>query len=115
MPLCIAQCMTVGAPQTGKSSLKRRLLNQTGRPNKSTGVAEKPVVCAVTIDGSEWTVLQWEEEGAQLLQGIKQLPSKENPKTHQLPSNSSISTPENTEDLLFPKDKSPSAVEKPEE
>ena len=30
MLLCIAQCMTVGAPQTGKSFLKRRLLKQTG-------------------------------------------------------------------------------------
>ena len=46
MPLCIAQCMTIGAPQSGKSSLKRRLLKQTGQPNKSTGVAEKPVVSA---------------------------------------------------------------------
>ena len=53
MPLSIAQCMTVGAPQTGKSSLKRQLLKQTSRPSMSTGVAEKPVVCAVTVDGSE--------------------------------------------------------------
>ena len=49
MPLCIAQCMTIGAPQSGKTSLKRRLLKQTGQPNKSTGEAEKPVVSAVIL------------------------------------------------------------------
>jgi len=102
MPLCIAQCMTVGAPQTGKSSLKRRLLKQTGRPNKSTSVAEKPVVCAVTIDGSEWTVLEWEEEGAQLVQGAKESPSKENPETKQLPT-PFISSAEGTEDSFIPR------------
>ena len=83
MPLCIAQCMTVGAPQTGKSSLKRRLLKQTGQPSKSTGVADKPVVIAVTVEGDEWTVLDWEEEGAQYLQGITHQPSRDN---EQLPS-----------------------------
>jgi len=84
MSLCIAQCMTVGAPQTGKSSLKRRLLKQTNIPNKSTGVADKPVVSAVTADGSEWTILEWKEEGAQFLQGIEQKPSKEKPKEKQV-------------------------------
>jgi len=98
MPLCIAQCMTVGAPQTGKSSLKSRLLKQTDRPNMSTGVAEKPVVCAVTIYGSEWTVLEWGDEGAQFLQGIEQQPSKQNTENDQLPS-SSISNPGDTEGL----------------
>ena len=85
MPLCIAQCMTVGAPQTGKSSLKRRLLKQTGQPSKSTGVAEKPVVIAVTVEGDVWTVLEWEEEGAQYLQGLTHQPSRDN---EQLPSSS---------------------------
>ena len=33
MPLCITQCTTIGAPQSGKSSLKRRLSKQTGQPN----------------------------------------------------------------------------------
>jgi len=66
MPLCIAQCMKVGAPQTGKSSLKRRLLKQADGQNMSTGVADKPVETAVTIDGTEWIVLDWEDEGAQV-------------------------------------------------
>ena len=61
MPLCIAQCMTVGAPQTGKSSLKRRLLKQADGQDMSTGVADKPVVTAVTADGTEWTALEWED------------------------------------------------------
>ena len=82
MPLCIAQCMTVGAPQIGKSSLKRRLLKQINQPNKSTGVADRPdVVSVVTVDGSEWTVLGWEEEGAQFLLGIDQQPSNEETKS----------------------------------
>jgi len=93
MPLCIAQCMTVGAPQTGKSSLKRRLLKQTSQPSMSTGVAEKPVVCAVTVDGSEWTVLEWDDEGAQFPQGIEQQPSNMNTGNDQLPTSSS---PEDT-------------------
>ena len=76
MPLCIAQCMTVGAPQTGKSSLKRRLLKQADGQNMSTGVADKPVVTAVTADGTEWTVLDWEDEGAQFMQTIEWPPSK---------------------------------------
>ena len=63
MPLCIAQCMTVGAPQTGKSSLKRRLLKQADGVNKSTGVADEPVVTAVTADDTKWTALDWEDEG----------------------------------------------------
>ena len=98
MPLCIAQCMTVGAPQTGKSSLKRRLLKQIDRPSKSTGVADKPVVSAVTADGCEWTILEWEEEGAQFLQGIGQQPSQEETVTKQL-SSSSTSIPGDTKEL----------------
>ena len=98
MPLCIAQCMTVGAPQTGKSSLKRRLLKQTGQPSKSTGVAEKPVVIAVTVEGDEWIVLEWEEEGAQFLRGIEQQPSAD---IEQVPSSSKerSSKPEESEVL----------------
>ena len=98
MPLCIAQCMTVGAPQTGKSSLKRRLLKQTGQPSKSTGVADKPVVIAVTVEGDEWTVLEWEEEGAQFLHSITHQPSRDN---EQLPSSSGehSSKPEENEML----------------
>jgi len=49
---CISQCTTIGTPQSGKSSLKRCLLKQTGQPNniyKSTGVAEKPVASAVIL------------------------------------------------------------------
>jgi len=64
IPQCISQCTTIGTPQSGKSSLKRCLLKQTGQPNniyKSTGVAEKPVVSAVTADGCEWTELEWED------------------------------------------------------
>ena len=86
MPLCIAQCMTVGAPQTGKSSLKRRLLKQADGLNKSTGVADKPVVTAVTADGTEWTALDWEDEGAQFLQTIEQPPFKIQTETNQLPT-----------------------------
>ena len=99
MPLCIAQCMTVGAPQTGKSSLKRRLLKQTGRPTMSTGVAEKPVVVAVRVEGDEWTVLDWEEEGAQFVQGVTHQPSRDN---EQLPSSSDehSSMPEESEEGL---------------
>jgi len=74
----------VGAPQTGKSSLKRRLLKQADEQNMSTGVAEKPVVTAVTTDGTEWTVLDWEDEGAQFMQTVDQPPSKI--QTSQLPT-----------------------------
>ena len=87
MPLCIAQCMTVGAPQTGKSSLKRRLLKQADGLNKSTGVADKPVVTAVTADGTEWTALEWEDEGAQFVQKtLEQPPSKIQAEDNQLPT-----------------------------
>ena len=103
--------MTVGAPQTGKSSLKRRLLKQSNQPNKSTGVADKPVVSAVTADGNEWTVLEWEEEGAQFLQGIEQQPSKENDR---LPS-SSTSISEDTKELKASRDKPAIAIKKPEQ
>ena len=86
MPLCIAQCMTVGAPQTGKSSLKRRLLKQADGQDMSTGVADKPVVTAVTADGTEWTVLDWEDEGAQFIQTIEQPSSKIQTESNQLPT-----------------------------
>jgi len=98
MSLCIAQCMTVGAPQSGKSSLMRRLLKEANIPDKSTGVADKPVVSAVTADGSEWTILEWKEEGAQFLQGIEQKPSKEKPKVLSS-SNDSSSLPEENKEL----------------
>ena len=104
MPLCIAQCMTVGAPQTGKSSLKRRLLKQTDGLNKSTGVADKPVVTAVTADGTEWTVLDWEDEGAQFLHTVDQPPSKMQRENNQLPTppTDNSDMPENTEVLQGP-------------
>ena len=104
MPLCIAQCMTVGAPQTGKSSLKRRLLKQTDGLNKSTGVADKPVVTAVTADGTEWTVLDWEDEGAQFLHTIDQPPSKIQRENRQLPTppTDNSDMPEHTEVLQGP-------------
>ena len=117
MPLCIAQCMTVGAPQSGKSSLKRRLLKQTDRPSKSTGVADKSVVSAVTADGCEWTVLEWEEEGAQFLRSVEQQPSNQEAETNQLPS-SSTSIPENTKHLEpshFSRDKPSIAIKQPEQ
>jgi len=109
MPLCIAQCMTVGAPQTGKSSLKRRLLKQADGQNMSTGVADKPVVTAVTADGTEWTVLDWEDEGAQFMQTIEQSPSKIQTENTQLPT-SSIDIPGMSEqtkvlqDIHFPRE-----------
>ena len=104
MPLCIAQCMTVGAPQTGKSSLKRRLLKQTGGLNKSTGVADKPVVTAVTADGTEWTVLDWEDEGAQFLHTVDQPPSKIQRENNQLPTppTDNSDMPKHTEVLQSP-------------
>ena len=98
MSLCIAQCMTVGAPQSGKSSLMRRLLKEANIPHMSTGVADKPVVSAVTADGSEWTILEWEEEGAQFLQRREQKPSKEKPKVPSS-SNDSSSLPEENKEL----------------
>ena len=120
MPLRIAQCMTVGAPQSGKSSLKRRLLKQPNQPNKSTGVADKPeVVSVVTVGGSEWTVIEWEEEGAQFLQSVEQS-SEEETENKQLPS-FPTSIPDGgegtkeSEGSCFPRDEPSIATKEPEQ
>ena len=48
-------------------------------------MAEKPVVSAVTTDGSEWTELEW-EDGSQFLQTLDQPPSKKQTEINQLES-----------------------------
>ena len=59
-------------------------------------MAEKPVVSAVTTDGSEWTKLEWEDEGAQFLQTLDQPTSKKQTEINQLESPTS---PSDTSDM----------------
>ena len=68
-------------------------------------MAEKPVVCAVTVDRSEWTVLEWDDEGAQFLQGIEQQPSNENTGNDQLQTSSSPENTNHSEGLHVSRDK----------